>query len=384
MSDQKLFNSVVADNLSAATTELQRTKDFSYQGLLKLHANTFKDDPAEYPQDVSAQLRMYGRVRSHDNEDDHGWSKNRPIENYGHSLTVYSNMSPQDIDRADAAINLCRPENMQGLSMDTKMEHLATAYKELDYLHSFGDGNSRVNRAFISKLAEASGVKIDWNQISQTKMYVARDKALAESALSHRSAELACMQMPDGRWVDDILKENLADLNQQFPNVTLKSVVKGISAEIKQEQQNNLITTAAAVTAIEKQIDKEMMMENTLTAKNFIGTQPVVYASASRTTELQQNREAAFTDYAQHIRTMLLDFNNETQAKIVAYVNSPKASIQPVPENLFEDIGKNVETLLQRYETEQIPEPRMEFETNKTLNNTTPEPTPDVNSPDPW
>ncbi|MDK4565470.1 Fic family protein, partial [Kingella kingae] len=169
--------------------------------------------------------------------EDDNWQKPRVgLTPYSY-LTRYSPLEKSDFQNAENAIKAAKPENMQNLSFDDKVKRLANVYAEIDYLHAFWDGNSRVNRAFVQELARSSGIKIDFdtNKISEKDMYIARDKSLAELNLSRRGEDLKKLDYKPNPYNEQ--KEIVQDLNTYYPNISLFSVFKNAASEIKVEQQ---------------------------------------------------------------------------------------------------------------------------------------------------
>lgn len=70
---------------------------------------------------------------------------------------------------------------------DEVAERLAHYLSEINVLHPFRDGNGRVQRVFISKLALAAGYRLDYSDLNQAEMYEAMEKAFfgEESDLVH-------------------------------------------------------------------------------------------------------------------------------------------------------------------------------------------------------
>ena len=204
----------------------------------ELHDKTFFPNPSA-PEKVREQMSSYFKMRP---EDDN-WQKPRVgITPYPY-LTRYSPLEKSDFQNAENAIRAAKPENMQNLSFDEKVKRLANVYAEIDYLHAFWDGNSRVNRVFVQELARSSGIKIDFNtnKISEKDMYIARDKSLAELNLSRRGEDLKKLGYKPNPYNEQ--KEIFQDLNTYYPNVSLFSVFKNAASEIKVEQVKTSLTT---------------------------------------------------------------------------------------------------------------------------------------------
>ena len=235
--EQNLFDGITSKNLLNATIELREQQQFSFQSLKELHDKTFFPNPSA-PEKVREQMSSYFKMRP---EDDN-WQKPRVGLTPYPYLTRYSPLEKSDFQNAENAIRAAKPENMQNLSFDEKVKRLANVYAEIDYLHAFWDGNSRVNRAFVQELARSSGIKIDFdtNKISEKDMYIARDKSLAELNLSRRGEDLKKLGYKPNPYNEQ--KEIFQDLNTYYPNVSLFSVFKNAASEIKIEQVKTSLT----------------------------------------------------------------------------------------------------------------------------------------------
>lgn len=110
------------------------------------------------------------------------WGKKRILKEHSeYSMVVYSNMSPEDIQKASDYLK--NHINLQKLSL-LKPEAFAKAigdiYVQLDYLHPFPDGNSRTLREFTRNLSYDCGYNLDWSQFILTnsdydRLYLGRD-----------------------------------------------------------------------------------------------------------------------------------------------------------------------------------------------------------------
>lgn len=59
---------------------------------------------------------------------------------------------------------------MQDLNTENVIQRLAYYLGELNVIHPFREGNGRVQRAFISELAERLGYELDFSNVSQQEM----------------------------------------------------------------------------------------------------------------------------------------------------------------------------------------------------------------------
>ncbi len=117
------------------------------------------------------------------------YNKIRTLETVdGEFYVAYSKRDEAAMTRLNDALAECQPRNLRGLPVTEAAEQLAKLYAELDYVHPFGDGNSRTLRAFTRQLARDSGIDIQWEKLADTaigrdRLRIARDKAVLEKVL---------------------------------------------------------------------------------------------------------------------------------------------------------------------------------------------------------
>lgn len=114
------------------------------------------------------------------------------VVGYGNSAFI-----PGEVDRQFKKL---KAENyLKGLDADTFAKRLAHLYGELDAIHAYPDGNSRMLRQLTQDLARHAGYKLDWSksavsEASRKRLYLARDIAV----MNNDSSQLA-----------DIIREGL-------------------------------------------------------------------------------------------------------------------------------------------------------------------------------
>lgn len=161
---------------------------FDAAHLREINRRIFQDMPgAGYPDVVPGQYRP--AIASGD------WMKARKLETYpGDSLVAYSSMDEAAQAKLDAVLKAADPNPLSALDTPQFTTAMADLYARLDHLHPFPDGNSRTLRVFTRQLAAESGYNLDWarfNRDAATRegLYVARDKAVNDIALSDMYAE---------------------------------------------------------------------------------------------------------------------------------------------------------------------------------------------------
>lgn len=237
---QEIFNEVTIQRLYDAVVYLRGKQKFSFSSLKFLHNWTFDPTP-DLPDPVRALMKDYYKVRPAAND----WHKLRLVSRLEHPhLTLYSPLQSGDFYNAETAIKAALPENMVDLTLAQKIERLTTVYAEIDYLHGFGDGNSRVNRAFVQEMARASGIVFDFANLDYEVMYVARDKSLCELNLARRPDDLKDVFHPYEENAYIGLQKDLNDLKQAYPGITLHSIFANIAKPLEIDKLTNKIEFA--------------------------------------------------------------------------------------------------------------------------------------------
>lgn len=278
MDDTHLFTDITTRNLAKAKEELSRNGDFSLRGLRTLHAKTFQPDSSTSA-DTAQEIRNYAGLRPA--RDD--WQKPRDLGRYyPPHTTFYSGLEPEDLRNAEIAIQKAHPDAMKHLTSEEKISRLADVYAELDYLHSFNDGNSRINRAFVRELGLASGIQLDFERIDRTEMYVARDKALARLNLARRSEQqLKKMKCPYYLHAHEGLLDSLKQMETHFPGVELKELfmkaaqiqeLSSVQPATHTPAQKSTAANIYANSPIAEKLRQALQVENAQTSTNDIST----------------------------------------------------------------------------------------------------------------
>lgn len=263
---QIIFDRLSIKRLRDASSQLRQTKDFSFSGLKFLHDQTFLPTP-NLSRDIYKLMKSYYEMRP----DDNSWQKNRQVPRLQYPyVTMYSPLESGDFVNAEAAIKSALPENMINLDIGQRIKRLTSVYAEIDYLHAFWDGNSRVNRAFVQEMAHASSIVFDFNSITHEIMYVARDKSLLELNLLRRPEELKTIRHPYNKNAYIGLQEDLNDLNKYYPSVTLISVFSNIARPLEIDKRAEKVQLAeflydcylntTLLSSIEKSAERERLM----------------------------------------------------------------------------------------------------------------------------
>lgn len=264
---QEIFNEVTIQRLYDAVVYLRGKQKFSFSSLKFLHNWTFDPTP-DLPDPVRALMKDYYKVRPAAND----WHKLRLVSRLEHPhLTLYSPLQSGDFYNAETAIKAALPENMVDLTLAQKIERLITVYAEIDYLHGFGDGNSRVNRAFVQEMARASGIVFDFANLDYEVMYVARDKSLCELNLARRPDDLKDVFHPYEENAYIGLQKDLNDLKQAYPGITLHSIFANIAKPLEIDKLTNKIEFAeflhdcymdnVKLTDVEKVVEKNRLTQ---------------------------------------------------------------------------------------------------------------------------
>lgn len=122
------------------------------------------------------------------------WTKRRILESIKGAdgktsesySTFYSRMNSEAIAQLEVVLKEANPERFKGLDKKDFAEKISALYHELDYLHPFGEGNSRTLRTFTEQIAREAGYRMNWQNLSnhadRDRVYIARDRALVERA----------------------------------------------------------------------------------------------------------------------------------------------------------------------------------------------------------
>ena len=189
--EQEIFNEISAERLQRAVLWLRESQEFSFAALKRLHDEPFRPT-AQLPPAVARLMQAYRPLRPALEN----WQKTRQLSRLPPYSTRYSPLQPADFERVAAAIDAALPENSGQLALAERLALLVAVYAEIDYLHAFGDGNSRVNRPFVQELARANGVILDFRGLDRETVYVARDKSLLALNLARRPG-LAAIVSPN-------------------------------------------------------------------------------------------------------------------------------------------------------------------------------------------
>lgn len=216
-----LFEAITQRNLYKAVIELQETQQYNLDGLRFLHDKTFQ---IEEDCPLSAQQEILNYQGERPPRDD--WFKVRDLGKFFPPHTAYySGLEEHELEAAQKAIEQTLPHAMQGLSIDEKMERLANLYAELDYLHLFNDGNSRVNRMFVWSIAQSNGINLYFNLLEHQEMYAARDKAVAQINLERRAEQLEGLECPYYSNAKEGVENSIELLEKSFPEKSLKNLL---------------------------------------------------------------------------------------------------------------------------------------------------------------
>ena len=147
--------------------------DFGVEHLRTVHAYIFQDAPRHGATFVPGGFR----------DPDDSYGKTRRIGSVEKTLeykVIYSASFEIEKDLTRILNNFGGADRLRGLDDEQASEKLAKLYADLDYVHAFGEGNSRTLREFIRQLALEAGFTLDWSTTNvddekQHALYVARD-----------------------------------------------------------------------------------------------------------------------------------------------------------------------------------------------------------------
>lgn len=151
--------------------------------LQKTHAYIFQDTDAKNLPSVLGGYKP-GEFRQPSS-----YNKIRTLETVpGEFYVAYSQRDETAMKRLTTALTECQPKDLRGLPISEATNKIVKLYAELDYVHPFGDGNSRTLRAFTRQLARDGGIDIQWEKLADTaigrdRLRIARDKTVLEKVL---------------------------------------------------------------------------------------------------------------------------------------------------------------------------------------------------------
>lgn len=226
-----LFEAITQRNLYKAVIELQETQQYNLDGLRFLHDKTFQ---IEEDCPLSAQQEILNYQGERPPRDD--WFKVRDLGKFFPPHTAYySGLEDHELEAAQKAIEQTLPHVMHGLSLDEKIVRLANLYAELDYLHLFNDGNSRVNRMFVWSIAQSNGINIHFNLLDHQEMYAARDKAVAQINLQRRAEHLTNLECLYYSNAKEGVEDSIELLEKSFPDKSLNNLFLKATGNRKEE-----------------------------------------------------------------------------------------------------------------------------------------------------
>ena len=139
-----------------------------------------------------------------------------------------------NVQAGGTGITYCRPEFMlaeatridaglqadgylQGLDQSSFVERLAYHWGELTALHPMRDGNTRSQSAFVSRLAQSAGYRLDWRRIEVDELRRLRLQAMS---VDHRPLADYLRQaiVPAGSALDTELERTMRLVARSFPD----------------------------------------------------------------------------------------------------------------------------------------------------------------------
>lgn len=229
------YNNTIFDRVSLIEKGFAPT-DLPIKDLEKIHLNIFdlyvpKEDA--FSKDLLVKENQIMKIslvnekfmnnRAGEFRPDYGdWGKTR--EGFGWK-TSYSSLSSEDYSRTSSAILEARNIIKQTSDKDIISSQLAKAYHQMDFLHTFYDGNSRTNRTYINLLAKEKDLIVDWSKINRKDFYLARDIELIKNYQTY------------GEYLE--IKEIMAESREKI-ETTLKTTGKPADFSIEKLIRENL------------------------------------------------------------------------------------------------------------------------------------------------
>ena len=183
--------------------------NFDINHLKEIHRRIFQDAPKYNP---FFKVGVFRPELDQDGE----WSKIRKLENEEYR-TFYSPRSELETQLDKVLRDGIEVLRSVGKNKEKFIEAMAKFYGDIDYLHPFGDGNSRTLREFTRQLALEIGFNLDWgkalnNPRAMEILYIARDKEVtdrffpfADKEYFRNNGKQLIVQMKAGEWDGDYL-----------------------------------------------------------------------------------------------------------------------------------------------------------------------------------
>ena len=210
-------DAIEADSTFLRTVELELSPvrgAFDAAHLREVHRRMFQDLPARGLTDVTPGEYRPPVPSGRD------WVKHRGLETQAVTSTVaYSGMDADAQKRIDAALTAAHPAKLAKLKTADFVKAFGKLYAELDYVHPFGDGNSRTLRTFTKQLAADAGYAVNWERFNTSRfgrdvLYIARDLSVNKIALplvknddTRRQIALSLDMLANNRELSDLLKD---------------------------------------------------------------------------------------------------------------------------------------------------------------------------------
>ncbi len=148
ITNQNLLDEYEADFTAIRILELAHTAvegNFDLAHLCKIHAYLFQD-----VYEWAGEIRSVDIIRG-----DSRFCNVRQIQSYSH--TIFSALAAE--------------EYLKNLESTALARQLAHYLSEINAIHPFREGNGRVQRLFISQLAEHAGCTLDYSALGQEEIY---------------------------------------------------------------------------------------------------------------------------------------------------------------------------------------------------------------------
>ena len=116
------------------------------------------------------------------------WIKQRELTSIGaYSVVAYSPMDEVAQEQLESILSDVDLDKLRKMDVSEFVEEMGKLYTKLDYIHPFGDGNSRTLRVFTRQLANEAGYILDWSRFAEGNagrdiLYIARDLSVNEIA----------------------------------------------------------------------------------------------------------------------------------------------------------------------------------------------------------
>ncbi len=136
------------------------------------------------------------------------------------------------------------PAALSGLAPDAFASRMAKLYGDLDFTHSFHEGNSRTLRELTRSLAQAAGYDLNWTSTNvdaaeRNRLYVGRDIAVLERAFPGLTPQRGMETNDRAEYEASLALPGL----RRTPGASLKAIIRESLTAVPGARQDAAVAT---------------------------------------------------------------------------------------------------------------------------------------------